>query len=268
MKRDAPPGLADITDEVRTPNFTHDPHRRITRVRMLGRIGGDALGGESVILRSQGPVYCNADVYLRTGSTGLATFNGSRWRAYARVDAQRSLEYVQDLSSVPAANSSQRVLGIRGRGGLDALEISLQVDPASVLPTDNIEMTLVTWEGAATAGASPSPSPVGGTRLYYTIPAFTTSGVISTQANRILYRFWGTLDPGAAAPRYIQVFNKAAAPAPGDTPIHRFYVGPGASFSLWVDGEPFGTGISWGVSTTRDTFTASADVADVDAEFT
>ena len=72
---------------------------------------------------------------------------------------------------------------------------------------------------------------------------------------------------GAAA-RYFQVFDKATAPAGGDVPVQSFLVGVGANFSYAPSGllAPLGVGLSWGVSSTPNTFTASAELFWVHAE--
>jgi hypothetical protein len=76
-----------------------------------------------------------------------------------------------------------------------------------------------------------------------------------------------------AALRWLHLFNSAAGPNPGDTPIDRIPLAPAAGSTpslavLGVDyftdgGQTFSVGISWGVSTTKATYTA-ATAADHD----
>jgi hypothetical protein len=76
-----------------------------------------------------------------------------------------------------------------------------------------------------------------------------------------------------AALRYIQVFNKTVAPVLNDVPVFEWPLAPAAGTTpsvvvLGADlftagGMAFSTGISWGVSTTKGTYTA-ATAADHD----
>lgn len=70
---------------------------------------------------------------------------------------------------------------------------------------------------------------------------------------------------------YFQVFNKASGPSGGDTPIFSFPVGAATAtapnyLKIGPDtftglGYAFATGISWGISSTNATYTATADSA-------
>lgn len=62
----------------------------------------------------------------------------------------------------------------------------------------------------------------------------------------------------SAATMYVQVHNRIIVPIIGDAPVMTFLVPAGASFSWQPSkgGRQFSTGISFGVSSTRDTYTA------------
>lgn len=74
--------------------------------------------------------------------------------------------------------------------------------------------------------------------------------------------------------RWLQVHNKASAPAGADVPVMSFQIPAGNAVSpgqLVLDytffgpnGKNLATGVGWALSTTRDTFTDSAAAADHD----
>lgn len=72
-----------------------------------------------------------------------------------------------------------------------------------------------------------------------------------------LFRIDALLDPGVGAARYLMVFNLAAAPAGGETPVLRALIPAGGqvSFDLGVYGKEFTTGIQVAISTTIATLT-------------
>lgn len=259
-----------------------DPEARQTR--NMSRKGMPASGPEVPLIRNGGtlpdasgqpralPTYANCDVWVRLPSTNVASFTGATWRLYAVVNGTRTC-IGQQAMGAPTANQSLRVLGARGYGAVDYFEATVQLDPAAGPAPggtgDSLEIDITTYDGsAADQGASPAPPgpipPGGGS--FYTSGGFVQQAVVSA-APKSLLRAGGTVDPGAAAPVYVQVFDLAAAPGAGAAPKLIAYVGPGGTFSWTWDGMPFLTGIVFATSSTRDTYTASAVVVKFDAEY-
>lgn len=89
---------------------------------------------------------------------------------------------------------------------------------------------------------------------YQSVPADDTAIVLG--ASTILTQTGGFND--SAGSIYVQLHNKAVALVLGDVPTMTFLVPSNASFS-WTPsngGRQFSTGITFGVSSTRDTYTA------------
>lgn len=115
-------------------------------------------------------------------------------------------------------------------------------------------------------GTTTQPVAVAGypASTYYTALA-AVSGVAKASAGNL--KSLKAANRNAAA-RYIQIFNSAAGPTGGATPLDQTLVPAGATVVLGTDfftdaGVALGTGIAWGFSTTSGTYTA-ATAADHD----
>ena len=99
------------------------------------------------------------------------------------------------------------------------------------------------------------PAPLASKWIYQAVPGDDTA-VIRATANNTLTQVGGFNDSGANI--YVQLHNTAAAIAAAAAPVMTFFVPMNASFS-WnpsQNGRVFSTGIAFGVSSTRDTYTA------------
>lgn len=95
--------------------------------------------------------------------------------------------------------------------------------------------------------------------LYQNLGTSTTASVKGSAGNVLALRF----SNDAGADRWVQLHNKASAPAGGDTALISLLVRDGETLVLGTDffagsGLHFSTGIGWCVSTTDATFTDTA----------
>jgi hypothetical protein len=92
---------------------------------------------------------------------------------------------------------------------------------------------------------------------YQAVPADDTAVVRAAPGTVTLVS--GFNDNAAPASAYLQIHNKAAALVLGDVPVYTFLITPLSSFE-WrpsKGGRTFTVGITYGVSSTRDTYTVS-----------
>lgn len=255
----------------------HDLEAQKTFDRWVGKLKSDAAiaGGESVLLSVENP-YPNADVWFRAPIDNLASFVGAVFTLYVIVGGVRTKKYQTPVTAAPTAGQGFQAFSMRGVGGLDSIEITLSIDPAfaAAIPATDVETVVTSWNaGGDESNDSPSPPgpvPVPGMHSFTGAIVYGQTGLIKASAGR-LYFIDGTIDPAApAGALWVQVFDKAAVPIAGDVPVWSTRVGAGGAFAWARNGRAFLVGMSWGVSTTRDTFTAGAagDVAGVAAEFT
>jgi hypothetical protein len=144
----------------------------------------------------------------------------------------------------------------------DAISASIKVGLATLIAGEDLTGNVLGIQAKPTIGSQYAP----GT---YQMPAtaVTKANIKTTAGNVLSLRFTNA----NAAVRYIQLHNKATAPAAADTAQLSFVVPAGTSTvpgvlelsgSFLAPSEYFATGIAFAISTTDKTFTDSATVAD------
>jgi hypothetical protein len=203
------------------------------------------------------PLYPNVDVYVQIPAVAAqaAGFVGAVVRLYSVSEGTLTLQATGAIFA-PVAGQGVKAVSVRSRGGIDRWISTIQLDGALAIPTVPIEATIVTFDGSGDS--------VGlGSNGARTIPATTVAaatGVLSATPARLFKFFGAANDAMPGPPRWLQIFDKATVPVLGDVPrLPGIPVGAGpTAFALTLDpnGLSFALGISWGVSTTIDTFTA------------
>lgn len=99
-----------------------------------------------------------------------------------------------------------------------------------------------------------------------TTTALDNNGPVSKASAGVLYGFQGYAD----AAGFVQVHDKASAPASSDVPVIVIPVASGAPYSLdlGIRGRAFSTGIAFGFSSTGPTYTDGGNHLWVDAQYT
>lgn len=94
-----------------------------------------------------------------------------------------------------------------------------------------------------------------------------TKAVVKASAGSLISIYASNVN---AAVRYLQVHNKASAPAGGDVPVASFPIPAGSATAVasilisndFFNSDYFSAGISWAISTTGATFTDSATASE------
>ncbi|MFI5243725.1 MAG: hypothetical protein ACHQQR_00750 [Gemmatimonadales bacterium] len=213
----------------------------------------------------------NADFSLQptAGDTSLV---GALMQLFAVNGEVKTLEVSQ---AIVAGNQAQRAT-VYGRG-CTRWEARI-VMPAGTVSAQRVRLALTSFEGGASTSSSAGP-PGGGVPLWYNGPLsavganFQASGVVKASPGNLLEFFGTNAGPNT---RWIQVFDAAAVPANGATPVLRAEVPAGAYFSFSLTdpqdaapgGRPFAAGISWAVSITGPQLTIDVGAAfDINAKF-
>ena len=120
--------------------------------------------------------------------------------------------------------------------------------------------------GDATNGLDVDVTRVGPVPTNATTTALDNDGPVVKASAGTLWGFQGY----AAAAGYVQVHNKASAPASSNVPVIVIPVASGAAFSLdlGVRGRAFSTGIAFGFSSTGPTYTDGGSNLWVDVQYT
>jgi len=214
---------------------------------------------QQIAATSTQPSYPNVDVYVQIPAVAAqaASFVGAVVRLYAMTEGVLSLETTGTIF-VATAGRGVRAASVRARGGIDRWIATIQIDAALAVPTAFFQATIVTFDGGGTG----DPSTAASNRTIPATAAAAVTGVLSGTPARLFKFFGHANDAMPGPPRYVQIFDKATVPVLGDVPrLPGIPVGAGpTAFSLTLDpnGLSFAIGISWGVSTTIDTFTAPA----------
>lgn len=199
----------------------------------------------------------------RQGANNLV-FNGTTWdrlRGWAAGLASKTATFTGFLVNVPFARyvAARPVLATGEAAHAMAntrgdLAIEEQFIP---LAEDNTNG--VYWEHAAPIAAATNAL------LWDDTVALAASKSVKATPGR-LYAIHGSNRD--AAERFIQIFDKASAPSAADVPVMTIPVPAATSFS-WSQpfGRVFTLGISWGISTTLNTFTSAGAQAVVNVGY-
>lgn len=150
-------------------------------------------------------------------------------------------------------------------GGTDALQSdssgNLKVTQATLLAGEDLTSNVMGVMSKPIASSTYAPT------TYKDAGTVTKANIKSTAGNVYSLRFTNT----NAAVRYLQLHNKATAPAAAETAQLYFVIPAGTAtapgelklnMNDFAPSEYFATGIGWAVSTTATTFTDSATAAD------
>lgn len=163
----------------------------------------------------------------------------------------------------PVRNHSELVSGSDGTNG-----VPLHVDSAGDAQVDVLSGTITTVTTVGTVSAitagnvTPVPLATSGaaSSAYHPITQVTTAAVKGSAGN--VFKIRATNENVAV--RYLQLHNKATAPAGTNVPVLSWKIPAGSATAPgyiefeWVYGEAFATGIGVAISTTQATFTDSA----------
>jgi len=153
------------------------------------------------------------------------------------------------------------------RGVAGGADINVLVNPGA---TGDMQIVKLAYsaDGSETkipADASGLLVNVGAAPSNSTTTALDNNGPVVKASAGTLYGFQGY----AAAAGFVQVHNKASAPASSDVPVIVIPVAANQAFSLelGVRGRAFSTGIAFGFSTTGPTYTDGGNNLWVDAQY-
>ena len=157
---------------------------------------------------------------------------------------------------------------ITGRGVTGGSDITVLVDPGADgdMQIMKLAYSALNSESVVQADASGLLVNVGAPATNATTTALDNDGPVVKASAGTLYGFQGYAD----AAGYVQVHNKASAPASSNVPVIVIPVASGAAFSLdlGVRGRSFSTGIAFGFSSTGPTYTDGGSHLWVDAQYT
>lgn len=161
----------------------------------------------------------------------------------------------------PARQKAQDSTGLAvGTYGLQTASQLYALGSASIatpLRADDSQQLIVTPSDPSVATA-PTPSTL------YSAGGTTVSASVKASAGR-LFSVHARISHATAAGAWLMLFDKASAPAGGDTPIWRCWVQVNTATNISAEagrdffgpqGLAFAAGLSWGVSTTAATYTA------------
>lgn len=254
MRRGAesdPPELAFIIPPNGRPDFQQ---RRCRARQTLWRQPG---GGERIVATAYGFPCADGYINLRSDTATV----GVTLRLYAVLGSIRTLEAKQAFTFQGGVTPGGRI-SASGRG-CDSWEMTAQVTGGA--PSADWSFDLLTFDGTSTV-ISVQPNPGGGAAPG--VPTWSDfygfQGVIKAASGNLLQCFG--FNAGANT-RYVQIFDAAAVPADGATPVLRAPVAPGSAFQLTLTdpsdppsspGRPFTNGISWAISSTPQLKTVDA----------
>lgn len=154
----------------------------------------------------------------------------------------------------------------------DGSTINLQVTPAAQVTPDSKQLYQLVVDTGQAAGVLqvalvPQTGATYAPLTYLDSGTVTKANIKATAGNVYSLRFTNA----NAAVRWLQLHNKATAPAPADAAQLYFLIPAGTatqpgvlelSLEFFAQSEYFAAGIGWAVSTTATTFTDSATAAD------
>ncbi len=158
-------------------------------------------------------------------------------------------------------------MALTGRGVTGGTDIDVLVDPGSTA-----DMQVVKLAYSSLGSESLIPATVNGLLIdpgvvpsNSTTTALDNNGPVSKASAGVLYGFQGYAD----AAGFVQVHNKASAPASSDVPVIVIPVASGAAFSLSLGerGRAFSTGIAFGFSSVGPSYTDGGNHLWVDAQY-
>lgn len=190
----------------------------------------------------------------RIGSLGYS-YNGSTWdrNRSAIVSATSTFTGIQNVFGMGRYNASAPTL-------TDGQVVVYQVDVNGNMK--NVEQKQPTAEDNARSLIAVANKPLSDGS--YTLLPFVNLGAnvtLNIKASAAhLYSCYG--ETTNAAKRYLQFFNTTTTPTGGNTPVLSFLIPASSSASYGNDhfglnGQPFPTGLAYGVSTTPLTYTAA-----------
>ena len=163
-----------------------------------------------------------------------------------------------DWRRVYGIGNTSIAVGATGAMNVAAYNYTFDGTSHQPLKADGQQALIATVTDPAITGAPPAASSL------YSAGGTTVSANVKASAGR-LFSVHARISHATAAGAWLMLFDKASAPAGGDTPFWRCWIQVNTATNISAEagrdifgpqGFAFANGLSWGVSTTPGTYTA------------